>query len=42
MAGICNGDFHLLVIFPVMTILSSGNLPGGSNAYLLVIFPAIE
>jgi len=42
MAGIGNGDFHLLVIVPVMASLSSGNLPGGGNAYLLVIFPAIE
>jgi hypothetical protein len=31
-AGIGDGDFHLLVIFPVMASLSSGNLPGGGNA----------
>jgi hypothetical protein len=38
MAGIGNDNVHFLVIFPVMAMLSSGNLPGSKRIYLLAIF----
>jgi hypothetical protein len=42
MAGIGTGDFHLLVIFPVVAIFfNSGQLRRNDNIYLLVIFPIV-